>query len=290
MSPQTEDKLTAGYALIDSGDGIKIEQVEGVILARPSTWCIWKLKGDSTPAVIYDPKREGWGQELSPWPVSFPDLGVVVEARLQRNGQIGIFPEHASYLPQIALELQRKPGAKVLNLFAFTGLASMVALKNGASVTHVDILKPVLDWAARNADLNGLNRGQLRLIPDEALAFLAREVRRANLYDVIILDPPSFSRIAKGKDWELDNILRELLSLSLQSLSANGSLYFTCHHGELAGSIIENLIRELENDKSLYNNNSNLSSQVLTLTESDGTNSRLRRIPAGFLTTLHRAG
>ncbi len=276
----TQPQISNGYGLLDSGDGVKIEQLGATILSRPSSWCIWKRDGSITPDITYNPKNEGWSKEIAPWPVEFPELGVHMEARLQRNGQIGVFPEHATYLPAIASMLREKPGAAVLNLFAFTGLASMVALKNGAAVTHVDILKPALDWTARNADLNEVNRSQLRLIPDEALAFLNREVRRASKYDLIILDPPSFSRISKGKDWELEGVLRDLLSSCLNVLSPNGSIYFTCHHGELAGIIIENLIREVDEDRAPRS----LNSHQLKLSES----SRKREIPAGFLTIYQR--
>lgn len=269
-----------GYALLDSGDGVKIEQLGAACLLRPSSWCIWKRSGRAIPSIAYEPKNEGWSKELAPWPVQFPELEVQMEARLQRNGQIGIFPEHATYLPKIAALLKERPGASVLNLFAFTGLASMVALKNGASVTHVDILKPALDWTTRNADLNEINRGRLRLIPDEAVTFLAREVRRASKYDLIILDPPSFSRISKGKDWELAAILRELLTSCLSVLNPKGSIYFTCHHGELADVIIENLIREIDGEREPQL----LESQHLKLTES----TRKREIPAGFLTIYQR--
>lgn len=285
MTGHKESPRTATtYELLDSGDGVKIEQLGPQVLQRPSSWCVWSLSGKVAPSAVYDPKREGWSADFSPWRVDFhlPELKspIAMEARLQRNGQIGIFPEHASYLPDVIKDLRMRANPTVLNLFAFTGLASMAAIKAGASVTHVDILKPVLDWARRNGELNEVAPGTLRLIPEEAVTFVQREQRRGNRYDMVILDPPSFSRIAKGKDWELDGVLRELLAGCLALLSPAGALYFTCHHGTLAGAIVENLILEIERDPA----RGTLHSQPLSLTETG----RRRNIPAGFLTVYRR--
>ncbi|NDC39781.1 MAG: hypothetical protein EBZ48_17405, partial [Proteobacteria bacterium] len=200
--------------------------------------------------------------------------------RLQRNGQIGFFPEHTHYMPQVASAVQkaleRSPTPPlVLNLFAFTGMASMVAAKAGGQVTHIDILKPALDWARKNAAANQLPENALRLIPEEAVVFLEREVKRNKGYSVIILDPPGFSRIDKNQSWDLPDVLPQMVELTTKLLTPGGEIFFTSHGAEHGGVTVENLYLDLLPA-------SQISSQQLLIPENDSP----RHLPAGYLVRI----
>ena len=178
--------MTRTYSLLDSGGGLRLEQFGVKTVIRPSSLAIWKPRNPElwrTAAATYD-HDAGWTfahQQFKEWEVA---IGAVkLTLRLQRNGQVGFFPDHTLYLDElvtavkkIAKKNSRPPN--MLNLFAYTGMASIVAMHAGAQVTHLDILKPALDWARVNAERNNLPSNALRLIPDDALTFMEREIKR----------------------------------------------------------------------------------------------------------------
>ena len=234
------------YELLDSGDNMKLERFGSVVVARPETQALW-AKGrpelwETAQAVFAFRDKKGAWETKSPvpdaWPVSWHDARF--NARLTGFKHTGIFPEQApnwAWVQERVTALherqesarkesgrpeggdprtfsQQTPGASVLNLFGYTGVASLAAAQAGAFVTHVDASKQSLDWAHENARLSNISEDSIRWILDDALAFVKREVRRGASYDGIILDPPAFGRGAKGEVWKIEEdfltLLREL--------------------------------------------------------------------------------
>ncbi len=242
------------YALVDSGEGVRVEQWGEYLLERPSSLACWQRRGvaDYVPDGVYLP-ASGWrtSRKLpAQWPVIID--GVTMFARCQSNGQVGVFPEHATYLPEIRAVASR-PGARILNLFAYTGLASIAAAAAGAEVTHVDLSKSAIGWARENAGENNIS--SIRFITEDALSFLNREIKRGSRYDLIIADPPSFSRPTPKSRWELGEIIVPLLEAMICLLrwtgdrsergqEGRGELIVTTHSYEVGNLVIENLIRD----------------------------------------------
>ena len=137
---------------------------------------------------------------------------------------VGLFPEQAENWEFIFREVRRLgAGARVLNLFAYTGGASLAARAAGADVTHVDSVKPVVSWARENMEASGMDG--IRWIVEDALKFVRREARRGRRYDGIVLDPPAYGRGAAGEKWVLEEHINEMLSLCGELLSARGSFF-----------------------------------------------------------------
>lgn len=274
------------YELIDSGGGTKLERLGEYRLVRPSSLAIWarglddKAWGEADAEFV---PGKGWGfngKRLEAWQLQLG--GVRAWVRLQSNGQIGVFPEHQLYMIELEREImQRSVKAaqppKVLNLFAYTGVFSCFAAKLGAEVCHVDISKKVLDWARENIELNQVPDGMVRLIPEDAVKFVQRERRRGSRYEIIVADPPSFSRVSSNKDWKLEDVLAPFLADLVQLLDpAVGVLYLTSHYTELGPTVFLNLIRDVA--PSCWN----LSARELTIQEHSGKHA----LPAGFLITV----
>lgn len=246
--------MSNSYELLDSGNGEKLERFGKIIIRRPSSVCIWKprekeLWGNADAS--FEPKaaiwkvKKGQVQDLI-WETVFADSKLIL--RLQDNGQVGVFPEHASYLPKLAnsfAHTEVRP-LRVLNLFAFTGLATLFFRSKKAEVTHVDLSKKVIGWAKDNMELQSSELGTLppvRWICEDAVAFLKREVRRDSQYDGIIIDPPSFSRITKNDFWKVADILQELVECCSALLKKHGQfLALTCHDPGISAPMLGNLV------------------------------------------------
>jgi len=138
---------------------------------------------------------------------------------------VGVFPEQASNWGWIKKQVSGKSGARILNLFGYTGGATLASAKSGASVTHVDASKAAITWAKGNAKRSGLENRPIRWILDDAKTFMKREVRRSNHYEGIILDPPAFGRGAKGEVWKIERDLIPLLDLCFEVLSEKPALF-----------------------------------------------------------------
>jgi 23S rRNA (cytosine1962-C5)-methyltransferase len=203
------------------------------------------------------------------------------------NGQLGIFPEHALYLPLLRTyldKLHRKAQRplKILNLFAYTGLATAFCAKLPHTlVTHVDLAKRAIEWAKKNVDANEIGTDKVRWITDDALGFMAREGRKGSHYDVVIIDPPSFSRVSKNNTWTLEEKAPEIVSLCLNVLDPSaGAVFFTNHSTASTSDVARNIMLDYFEDRDVET-----SIESLSLRESETP----RLLPAGSLIVLSHA-
>ncbi len=236
LSPHPEIHLLTpldwkDYSVIDSGNGRKLEQVGRYRFIRPAVQALWKpalaeQTWNSADAIFMASASESGGEWKfksknipSEWTVQYKDLRFKAFTASSRH--IGFFPEQAPHWDWLQGLIQRasKP-IHVLNLFGYTGLASLAASAAGATVTHVDASKKVIQLAKDNQNLSGLNNRPIRWLVDDVMKFLQREVRRGNRYEAIILDPPKFGRGPKGEVWEFFELLPNLMELCRQVLSS----------------------------------------------------------------------
>ncbi|MDI6027419.1 class I SAM-dependent rRNA methyltransferase [Corticibacterium sp. UT-5YL-CI-8] len=206
---------TADYALLDSGDGQKLEQYGPYRIVRPEGQAIWRpalpvRDWQNADAVFTgDTDEEGLGRWRFPsaplgetWPMKHD--GIDYWGRFTSFRHVGVFPEQATHWDHMArLIVEAKRPVKVLNLFGYTGLASLVAARAGAEVTHVDASKKAIGWARENQELAGLAGKPIRWICEDAMKFAEREERRSSHYDIILFDPPAYGRGPKGEVWQL---------------------------------------------------------------------------------------
>ncbi len=220
------------YSIIATGDGYKLERWKDVYLLRPDPQVIWEAQTDlfSYPKLNAYYKRSekgggGW-KFLKPmpeeWNVSYDELGVAFKIKPMGFKHTGLFPEQAvNWETMSELIKKRKESGKevkVLNLFAYTGGATVACAKAGAFVTHEDAAKGMVERAGENARLSGINAG-IRYIVDDCLKFVQREIRRGNKYDAIIMDPPSYGRGPGGEMWKIENDLYPFVKLCAEVLS-----------------------------------------------------------------------
>ena len=203
------------YALIDSGNGEKLEQYGPYRIVRPEGQAIWQRASparewNAADAIFTgDTDEEGLGRWRFPktplgetWPMKYD--GIDYLGRFTSFRHVGVFPEQASHWDHMAGLIERaKRPVKVLNLFGYTGLASLVAARAGAEVTHVDASKKAIGWARENQEMAGLASKPIRWICEDAMKFAEREERRGNGYDIILFDPPAYGRGPKGEVWQL---------------------------------------------------------------------------------------
>lgn len=202
------------YELLDCTDGERLERWGDIILIRPDPQVIWKT-GRKHPMwrkanARYNRSQTGGGKwELlgklpDRWEISYGDLKFNIKTMGFKH--TGLFPEQATNwdLVRGMIESADRP-LKVLNLFAYTGGATVAALKSGAQVTHVDASKGMVQWAKENAASSGVLDGKVRWLVDDCIKFVQREIRRGNKYDIIIMDPPSYGRGPGGEVWKLEN-------------------------------------------------------------------------------------
>ncbi len=234
------------YELIDSGDGQKLERFGSYTLIRPEPQAIWsKVLPDKEWAAraharfdreqkdrfrFTDEVKGGWTKNKGmpeSWLIQYQynTLNLTLRLALTGFGHVGIFPEQGENWNFIFNTLQRwkLPDVRVLNLFAYTGAASMVARAAGAQVTHVDASRPGLNWANQNMQLNNLT--DVRWVYEDAFKFVRREVKRGNKYHGIIMDPPPYGRGPEGEKWTLQEQLNELIGMSSNLLEAKNHFF-----------------------------------------------------------------
>lgn len=242
------------YELIDAADGMRLERWKNILLIRPDPQIIWSGHREdprwNQAHAVYHRSNSGGGywekKKAVPdvWSVSYEGLTF----RLKPMGfkHTGLFPEQAVNW-ELACELIQKAGRpiKVLNLFAYTGGATLACLRAGASVTHVDASKGMVQWAKENAVASRLDGCPVRWLVDDCLKFVRREIRRGNTYDAIIMDPPSYGRGPDGEVWKLEEQLEELLILTQQLLSNHPLfLILNSYTGGLSASILNYMVSE----------------------------------------------
>jgi len=214
------------YELIDSGDGRKLERYGAYVLSRPDPQAIWRPSlpredWAAADAVYTRQGRTGRWDFRRPLPRSWPVAyaGLVFVVRPTEFKHTGLFPEQAANWRWFRDLLSGRRGPSVLNLFAYTGGATLSAAAAGASVCHVDAAKGAIRWARENQERSGLSDRPIRWIRDDVPAFVAREKRRGRRYDALILDPPPYGRGPDGQMWKLERDLAPLLDRALALLS-----------------------------------------------------------------------
>lgn len=218
------------YELIDSGEGRKLEQFAGVLLDRPDPQALWQ-KGnpekwlDAQAQFLWADKGERWkiaaGISES-WHITRGDM--TLELSLKGFKHVGIFPEHAHQWDELTALGKKHIGLRMLNLFGYTGAASVAGAKAGMHVTHVDASKSTIETVKDNAVLSGLPGDALRTVCEDALRYAKRLVGRGEVFDVIVMDPPAFGRGPKGEVWKIEESLLELVSLLPQLVSPEAKL------------------------------------------------------------------
>ena len=226
------------YEVIDTSGGEKLERWDKYILLRPDPQVIWNTE-KKNPAwkklnAHYHRSNKGGGEweffDLpEQWTVSYGDLKFNLKPFSFKH--TGLFPEQAvnwdwfGGIIKDALKKEPKREIKVLNLFAYTGGATVAAAAAGAKVTHVDASKGMVTWAKENAESSGLGDAPIRWLVDDCVKFVERELRRGNSYDGIIMDPPSYGRGPKGELWKLEESIHSFIELTAKLLSKD-ALFF----------------------------------------------------------------
>lgn len=246
------------YELIDCGNYEKLERYGSVTLIRPEPQAVWgKSLSDSEWQRIHDirfeaktPTSGNWIKKHKSipdeWEIDYQNTWVQLKLKLALTAfkHIGVFPEQAANWDYMAATLKKFKAAqpRVLNLFAYTGGASLVARAMGAEVVHVDAIKQVVNWASYNQQLSGLDG--IRWVVEDAVKFVSRELKRGRTYQGIILDPPAFGHGPRGERWKLDLHIQELVKAVIKLLDPQEHfLVLNMYSLGLSALIVENLIR-----------------------------------------------
>jgi len=238
-----------GYKLLDCGNKEKLEEIAGVRIIR------------SEPRAWWEPElpKEEWQKNQTTLETVI-DIGLSeIKAKIKfksSSKHIGIFPEQFKQWKFIKEQIENKKEISLLNLFGYTGIASLVAAKAGLSreasakwearVTHVDASKQSVDWARENQKLSGLEDAPIRWIVDDVIKFIKKEIKQGKKYDAIIMDPPSFGRGPKGEVWKIEEKLPELLSACKEILSDKPLfVIFNMYSTELSSISVSNLLSDM---------------------------------------------
>lgn len=280
------------YELIDCGDFEKLERFGDVVLIRPEPQAVWskilpqsewqklhtiKFRGRSATSgewVKKDPKYP------DRWHIKYQNDDVAIRFRLAMTSfkHVGIFPEQAvnwDYISDLVKKF-KSPSPKVLNLFAYTGGASLIAKAAGADTTHVDSIRQVVTWASENQQLSNL--GDIRWVVEDALKFVKRELKRGKKYNGIILDPPAYGHGPNGEKWKLEDHINEMMHDVVQLLDPEEHfLILNTYSLGFSSVIVENLI------KSAFPEVANLETGELYLQATSGI-----KLPLGVFGKFHK--
>ncbi|MFA9199075.1 class I SAM-dependent methyltransferase [Aquirufa sp. KTFRIE-69F] len=251
------------YELIDSGGFEKLEQFGAFVVRRPEPQAVWQKSLSEefwvSKANAYFKKEKG-SNERGVWEVKkgVPDkwfmpyqsetLDLNFKISLSSFKHVGIFPEQASNWEFLAknIPLLKTPKPKILNLFAYTGGASLACKQVGADVTHVDSVKPVLSWARENMEVSKLDN--IRWMAEDALKFVKREARRGNFYQGILLDPPAYGRGPEGEKWVLEEQIDDMLRSVKEILDPKEHILLTNVYSlGFSTLVVENLMKGIFN-------------------------------------------
>lgn len=240
------------YQLIDSGNQKKLERFGDYLFVRPCSQALWKPSLDSSfwkraDATFSREEKEGWTYQnkvADRWVVEWG--GLLFQVAPTDFGHLGLFPEHAFFWKEMQeLIRKKKSPPRILNLFAYSGGATLAAASAGAHVCHLDASKGMVAWARENATLNHLSSAPIRWIVDDVLKFLHRESKRGVRYEGIILDPPSFGRGGKGEVFKIEREIHLLLDLCIRLLSHDPLfLCFTTHTPGMTPIVMNHLLQQ----------------------------------------------
>ena len=258
------------YELLDMAKGQKLEKWGKYILIRPDPQIVWdkktnpKLWEKADAKYIRSNTGGGHWEKYSKidenWSIKYKNL--VFNLKTMGFKHTGLFPEQAVnwdyIISKISQRTKKNQEVKVLNLFAYTGGATVAALSAGASVCHVDSSQGMVNWAKENVSSSGLRERPVRFLVDDVVKFVNREIRRNNKYDMIIMDPPSYGRGKNGEVWSIEKDINNLLCLCSKILSDNPiSVIINTYTGGLSGTIIENVAKlafSENNPKKIFHN------------------------------------
>ena len=242
------------YEVLDTGNGEKLERWGDVILQRPDPQTIWPAaapeKWRRADAVYHRSERGGGSWETrrqlpERWTVRYGDLRFYVRPTGFKH--TGLFPEQAANWDWMREKITAsgRKDVRVLNLFGYTGGATLACAAAGARVTHVDAAKGMVQWAKENRELCGLPETSCRWIVEDAIRFVQREIRRGNTYDGILMDPPSYGRGPSGEVWKLENELYGLIDTAAQVLSPEPVFFLiNSYTTGFQASVLSNMIRK----------------------------------------------
>jgi len=244
ISPKWSD-----YELLDCGNGRKLERFGSVVLDRPevaafrpAVWnsAKWREYTDSK-FMQTSPNSGSWSKSVKPWQITY-NAQLKFNLSLSQFKHIGVFPEQASNWDFMMSTLGNQDGncKKALNLFAYTGGASLAAKKAGADIIHVEAFSQLISKAKANMELSQLEN--IRWVKEDALKFAEKEVKRGRKYDLIIMDPPSWGRGPKGERWKIEKHLDHLLKAASALMNKNGSLIINTYSGISAIDLSERLM------------------------------------------------
>ena len=240
------------YKILDMANGQKLEKWGEIILSRPDPQIIWKEKifpekWKDANATYHRSKTGGGSWEYknkmpNQWQIKYKDL--IFNIKPMGFKHTGLFPEQAVNWDWMIDKIRKaNREIKVLNLFAYTGGATVACLSAGASCTHVDSSKGMVSWAKENVLSSGLENRPVRYIVDDVIKFVNREIRRGNKYDAIIMDPPSYGRGANGEVWQFENNIYDLVELCKQVLSDNPLFFLiNSYTTGISSKVLENIL------------------------------------------------
>lgn len=263
LSSTPETLVTRGwsdYALIDSGDGRKLERYGRYTVVRPEPQCFWKAHHETAfeqANAMFDPQQEEedsgrWRFDqhgpIDAFPLKWRDVRFM--GRFTPFRHLAFFPEQAANWDWLDARVRTLQQPRILNLFGYTGVASLACSAAGAHVTHVDASKKSVAYARENAELSGLSDRPIRWIVEDARKFVAREVRRGSKYDGIILDPPKYGRGANGEVWRLFEDMPDLLKDCAALLSDDASfLLLNAYAARISGLSLAHMMAEATHDR-----------------------------------------
>ncbi len=241
------------FEILATGNGRKLERWGDVILLRPDPQAIWKAEFDFDKykglAGKYNRSATGggaweWAKKIpEEWTIKYRDMAFIISPMNFKH--TGLFPEQAVNWDRMSEVLKTNKGAKVLNLFGYTGGASVACAMAGAKVTHVDSSRGMVDVAKRNVALNKLPFESVRYIVDDCKKFVEREVKRGNKYDAILMDPPNFGRGANKEIWKLEDDLNGLVETVVKLLSDKPFFILVNNYtASVQATVIENVLRK----------------------------------------------
>jgi 23S rRNA (cytosine1962-C5)-methyltransferase len=218
------------YELLDSGDGRKLERFNNIITDRPDPQVLWKKTNlkiwtEAQAQFLWAQKGERWKLDKGVsenWNLSYKEIKL--ELSCQGFKHVGVFPEHSHQWDDIINLGKKNKNLRMLNLFGYTGAASVAGALSGIQVTHIDASKTTIATVKENMSLSGLPENAIRTVCEDTLKYVKRLIQRGEVFEVVLMDPPAFGRGPKGEVWKIEESLSELLSLVPLLLSKNAKL------------------------------------------------------------------